>query len=85
MKFFVIAALAAATSAVKLGEYPIHLGNYSPKADEYSDYHPHVQTYTWDSTGGYPSINRLRAGYKERSAYTINDNGQGHGDGQIHW
>merc|ERR1719453_2040755 len=56
MKFYLIAALAAATSSVKIGEYPIHLGNYSPKADEYSDYHPHVQTYTWDSTGGHPSI-----------------------------
>ena len=63
MKFALIAALAAAAEAVKIGEYPIHLGNYSPKDDEYSDYHPHVQTYTWDSTGGHASINRLRAGY----------------------
>ena len=85
MKFYLIAALAAATSAVKLGEYPIHLGNYSPKADEYSDYHPHVQTYTWDSTGGHPSINRLRTGYQERSAFNVDDNGQGHGNGKITW
>ena len=63
MKFALIAALAAATSAVKLAEYPIHLGNYSPKGDEYSYYHPHVQTYSWDSTGSYPSINRMRTGY----------------------
>ena len=63
MKFALIAALAAAASAVKLAEYPIHLGNYTPKLDEYSDVHPHVQTYTFDSTGGYASINRLRTGY----------------------
>ena len=85
MKFVLIAALAAVSQAVKLNEYPIHLGNYSPKADEYSDYHPTVQTYTWDSTGGHPSLNRMRAGYDGVSQYTINDNGQGKGDGQTHW
>ena len=90
MKFVLLAALAAVSQAVKLNDfnnfpYPTQTGNYSPRADEYSDYHPHSQTYTWDSTGGYPSINRIRAGYADQSQYTINDNGQGKGDGQTHW
>ena len=65
--------------------YPSQTGNYSPRMDEYSDFHPTVQTYTWDSTGGHPSLNRMRAGYDGSSQYTINDNGQGKGDGQTHW
>merc|ERR1712159_333435 len=91
MKFVILAALASFTQAIKLGDdcanchVPSQTGNYSQRADEYSDYHPHVQTYTWDSTGGYPSINRLRPGYDQVAAYTINDNGQGKGDGQTHW
>ena len=85
MKFYLIAALAAATSAVKVGEYPNQTGNYSPRLDEYSDSHPHVQTYTWDSTGSHPSLNRMRQGYDQRSHFKVDDNGQGHGDGQITW
>ena len=92
MKFVLLAALAAVSQAVKLttnpGTYeglPSQTGNYSPRADEYSDYHPHVQTYTWDSTGGHIGLNRVRAGYADMSQYTINDNGQGKGDGQTHW
>ena len=85
MKFVVLAALAVVSQAIKLGDYPSQTGNYSPREDEYSDYHPHVQTYTWDSTGGHPSLNRMRAGYSGVSQYTINDVGQGKGDGQTHW
>ena len=85
MKFALIAALAAAASAIKLADYPTQTGNYSPREDEYSDFHPHVQTYTWDSTGNYPSINRLRTGYQERSAQNVDDNGQGHGNGKTFW
>ena len=86
MKFVILAAIAAVSQAVKLSDSPpSQTGNYSPRADEYSDFHPTVQTYTWDSTGGHPSLNRMRAGYAGSSQYTINDNGQGKGDGQTHW
>ena len=82
---FVLLAFIASVQAIRFVDPPSQTGNYSPRADEYSDYHPHVQTYTWDSTGGYPSINRIRPGYADQSQYTINDNGQGKGDGQTHW
>merc|ERR1711998_286984 len=91
MKFVILAAIASFTQAIKLGDdcanchVPSQTGNYSPRADEYSDYHPHAQTYTWDSTGGHPSLNRMRQGYDQRSHFKVDDNGQGHGDGQIWW
>lgn len=37
MKFIVIAVLAAATSAINLGEYSIQLGYYSHKYLEYGN------------------------------------------------
>ena len=63
MKFALIAALIATATAIKLGEYPNQTGNYSPRGDEYSDLHPHAQTYTWETTGGHAANNRVSDGY----------------------